>query len=88
MKLDRIYSFEDESLKNGKFLIRLCNAVDHKSCDLSYISENDFISNAKYAISTARKMGIVIFFSWEDIVELNSHLIISFVKQLISKYDS
>jgi plastin-1 len=87
VKSDKIFSFEDPSLKNGFLLIKLCKAVDPNSCNVDFISQTDFESNAKYAINIARRMGILIYFSHEDIVELNSKLIMNFVSQILKKLE-
>ena len=39
-------------------------------------------NNAKYAISTARKLGATIFLSWEDIVEIQPRLLLIFLASL------
>lgn len=39
-------------------------------------------NNAKYAISTARKLGATIFLSWEDIAEIQSRLLLIFLASL------
>lgn len=38
--------------------------------------------NAKYAISVARQIGCCIFLLWEDIVEVNNKMILTFVGSL------
>jgi hypothetical protein len=40
--------------------------------------------NAKYAISIARRIGCCIFLLWEDIVEVNPKMILTFVGSMIS----
>jgi plastin-1 len=40
--------------------------------------------NAKYAISVARKIGCCIFLLWEDIVEVNPKMILTFVATLMT----
>ncbi|KAF0984975.1 hypothetical protein FDP41_000014 [Naegleria fowleri] len=78
----KITSFEDPSLSDGKFLVHLCHAVSPQSCNLEMLSEESE-QNAKYAISVARKIGAVVFLLWEDIVEVNKKMILSFVASLM-----
>lgn len=40
--------------------------------------------NAKYAISMARKIGCCIFLLWEDIIEVQPKMILTFVGSLMS----
>jgi plastin-1 len=42
--------------------------------------------NAKYAISTARKIGACVFLTPEDIVEVKSKMIMTFVSELWLAY--
>jgi hypothetical protein len=45
-------------------------------------STEDLMLNAKYAISCARKVGASVFITPEDIVEVNSKMILTFVAAL------
>jgi len=78
----KITGFDDKELADGKFLIRLCHAVAPQSCDLEMLTD-DAEMNAKYAISVARKVGAVVFLLWEDIVEINKKMILSFMASLM-----
>lgn len=42
----------------------------------------DQLMNAKYVISTARKIGALVFLTPEDIVEVKSKMIMTFVSSL------
>ena len=39
-------------------------------------------NNAKYAISIARKLGATVFLVWEDITEVKSKLLLTFLASL------
>lgn len=43
---------------------------------------NDLEMNAKYAISIARKLGACVFLVWEDITEIKSRLLLTFIASL------
>jgi plastin-1 len=82
-KSSKITSFQDKSLANGLFLLDLCAAVSPRSVNDEAIlpgeTDEDKELNAKYAISVARKMGATLFLLWEDIVEINPKMIMTFV---------
>eukprot|EP01119_Soliformovum_irregulare_P011979 TRINITY_DN3073_c0_g2_i6.p1 TRINITY_DN3073_c0_g2~~TRINITY_DN3073_c0_g2_i6.p1 ORF type:complete len:515 (-),score=199.20 TRINITY_DN3073_c0_g2_i6:32-1345(-) len=88
-KSSRMKSFKDSSLRNGKFLIDLLDAVGPGCVNYSLVSEGDSdqdrMNNAKYCISLARKLGFCVFLQWEDIVELNPKMILTFVGTLMSR---
>jgi plastin-1 len=46
------------------------------------LEEEDLLSNAKYVISCARKMGAMVFVTPEDIVEVKSKMLLTFVASL------
>jgi hypothetical protein len=56
-----IRNLSDSSLSSGLFLIALCAAVNPNAVDASLVAHggtaDDHLSNAKYAISIARKIG-------------------------------
>jgi hypothetical protein len=45
--------------------------------------EGELKLNAQYAISVARQIGCCIFLLWEDIVEVNQKMILTFVGSLM-----
>ena len=80
-----IRGLQDKKLGNGTFLIELCAAVAPRTVDWSLVhgggaagamivgasvSDEDRLSNARYAISIARKIGAAVFLTPEDIVEV------------------
>ena len=80
-------SFKDPTLKDAKFLIDLINAIKPGSVDYDLVTpgntEEELKLNAQYAISVARQIGCCIFLLWEDIVEVNHKMILTFVGSLI-----
>lgn len=83
----QIESFKDPSLRTGVFLCKLCAAVAPKSVNTDFITpgetDEDAEQNAKYAISVARKINAPVFCLWEDLVEVKSKMILSFIGSLM-----
>lgn len=75
-------SFKDKSIKSGRFLIDLCAGIEPRAVNWDIVTEGvekeDRESNAKYAISIARKLGATIFCVWEDIVKVNHKMVLVF----------
>jgi len=67
--------------------VDLLSAVEPKCINLAMVtpgtSEQEREMNAKYVISIARKLGCSIFLLWEDVVEVNSKMILVFVASLM-----
>jgi len=80
--------FGDKSLANGLFLIDLLAAVEPRAIDRKLVtageSEEDRKLNAKYAISSARKLGCSLFCTWEDITDVKPKMLLSFVATVMS----
>jgi plastin-1 len=92
----RADSFRDRSLKTGRFLLDLLAAVEPRSVDATLVRPIDYdlvrgaepeacALNAKYAISCARKMGCAVFCLWEDVVEVRSKLLFTFVAAVMAR---
>lgn len=85
-----VRSFKDLSLSNGVFLLDVLNGIKpgYVDYDLVYqganISDEEKYANARLAISIARKLGALIWLVPEDINEVRSRLILSFVGSLMS----
>jgi len=81
-------SFKDPSLGNGLFFFDLIYSVESRVIDYQYVTDGETkenaLSNAKYAISIARKLGAVIFLLPEDIVEVKPKMILTFVASIMS----
>lgn len=67
----------------GLFLIELLAAVEPRCVDRALLTAGGTADekklNAKYAISSARKIGCSLFLLWEDIVEVKPKMILTFV---------
>ena len=78
-----IQSMKDQSLRSGVFFLDLLAAIEPRIIDSSFVSDGSTdelaLSNAKYAISVARKLGAVIFLLPEDIVEVKPKMILTFL---------
>ena len=83
----RIKSLKDKKLNDGLFWIELLESIKPKCIrwDLvvkENLSEKDKEMNAKYALSVARGLGAMIFVVWEDITEVKSKLLLTFLASL------
>lgn len=88
-KQKTIRSFGDQSLSSSVYLLDVLNGLKpgYVDYDLVYqganLSEEEKYANAKLAISIARKLGALIWLVPEDINEVRSRLILSFVGSLM-----
>ncbi|KAK6462730.1 calponin homology domain-containing protein [Scheffersomyces coipomensis] len=89
-KTSSIRSFKDSSLSNGVYLLNVLHGLKpgYVDYDLVYqgsnLSDEEKYANAKLAISIARKLGALIWLVPEDIIEVRSRLILSFVGSLMA----
>lgn len=87
-KASRVRSFSDSSLANGIWLLDVLNGLKPGYVDYGLVykdgSEQGNYANAKLAISIARKLGALIWLVPEDINEVRSRLILTFVGSLMS----
>ncbi|KTW30050.1 fimbrin [Pneumocystis jirovecii RU7] len=87
-KSSSIKSFKDSSLRSGIFLLDILNGLRSGYVDYTLvtpgITDEDAFLNAKLAISIARKCGALIFLVPEDIVDVRSRLILTFVGSLMA----
>jgi hypothetical protein len=85
-KISTMSSFRDSSLGSGVFLIDLCAAIQPLAVNWELVTPGeaptDATNNAKYAISIARKIGACVFLTPEDITEVKSKMIMTFVASL------
>lgn len=92
-KSSSIRSFKDSSLSNGVYLLDVLNGIKpgYVDYDLVYqgknLSDEEKYANARLAISIARKLGALIWLVPEDINEVRSRLILSFVGSLMNVAD-
>lgn len=81
-------SFKDPSLATGIFLLDVLNGLKPGYVDYDLVTpgrtDEERLANAKLAISIARKLGALIFLVPEDINEVRSRLILSFVGALMA----
>jgi plastin-1 len=84
----KIKSFQDGSMSSGVFFLDLLHALEPKVIDWSLAKEGknqeEGLSNCKYAISIARKLGATIFCLPEDLQEVKPKMIMTFVASLMS----
>jgi len=83
-KTTTMASFADPSLKTSLFFIDLLAAIREKAVKYELVVQNpstkeEYLANAKYAISVARTLGCLIFVLPEDIIEVNKKMILTFV---------
>lgn len=89
-KSSTIRSFKDANLSNGVYLLDVLNGIKPGYVDYelvyqgSALSDDQKYANARLAISIARKLGALIWLVPEDINEVRSRLILSFVGSLMS----
>ncbi|KAG5440455.1 hypothetical protein PCK2_000483 [Pneumocystis canis] len=87
-KSSKITSFKDPSLRSGIFLLDVLNGLKSGYVDYTLVTSGityeDAFLNAKLAISIARKFGALIFLVPEDIVDVRSRLILTFVGSLMA----
>ncbi|ABN67838.2 predicted protein [Scheffersomyces stipitis CBS 6054] len=89
-KSSNVRSFKDPSLSSGVFLLDVLNGLKpgYVDYDLVYqganLSDEEKYANARLAISIARKLGALIWLVPEDINEVRSRLILSFVGSLMA----
>ena len=85
----RIKNLKEKKLNDGLFWIELLAAIEPRSIRWDFVvkdnpTDKDKEMNAKYALSVARGLGALIFVVWEDITEVKSKLLLTF---LASIYD-
>ncbi|CDH10701.1 related to Fimbrin [Zygosaccharomyces bailii ISA1307] len=87
-KSSKIHSFKDPQLSTAHFLLDVLNGIAPGYVDYSLVApgttEEERYANARLAISIARKLGALIWLVPEDINEVRSRLIITFVASLMS----
>jgi plastin-1 len=78
-----IRSFSDPSIRTGKFMLDMLAGINPAYVDYDIVAdgrtEEEGISNARLAISIARKLGTTIFVLPEDIVQVRAKLVWTFV---------
>jgi plastin-1 len=87
-KSSQIRSFKDKSLANGTFFLDVLHGMQSNYVDYDLVApgrtDDEMYANAKLAISIARKMGATIWLVPEDITNMRSRLIVTFVGSLMN----
>ncbi|KAK5961487.1 fimbrin PWA37_001348 [Arxiozyma heterogenica] len=87
-KSTTIRSFKDPSLANAHFLLDVLNGIAPGYVNYDLVTpgktEEERYANARLAISIARKLGALIWLVPEDINEVRSRLILTFIASLMS----
>ena len=83
----KIKNLKEKKLGDGLFWIDLLAAIEPRCIRWDLIvkespTDKDREMNAKYALSVARGLGAMIFVVWEDITEVKSKLLLTFLASL------
>ena len=85
-KSSSIRSFKDQAIGSGVFLLDVLNGMKSSYVDYDLVTsgrtEEESYANAKLAISIARKMGATIWLVPEDICQVRSRLVVTFIGEL------
>lgn len=83
-----IRSFKDQAIGSGVFLLDVLNGMKSSYVDYDLVTsgrnDEEAYANAKLAISIARKMGATIWLVPEDICQVRSRLVVTFIGELSS----
>jgi plastin-1 len=87
-KNSSIRSFKDASIGSGIFLLDVLNGMKSSYVDYDLVTpgktDDDAYANAKLSISIARKLGATIWLVPEDICQVRSRLVTTFIGKLIA----
>ena len=83
----KIKSLKEKKLNDGLFWIDLLAAIEPRCIRWDLVIKDNLDDkgremNAKYALSVARGLGAMIFVVWEDITEVKSKLLLTFLASL------
>ena len=85
----QIKDFRDSSIGTSRVVFDLVDCIQPGSIDYSYFdadtSEESRLSNAKYAVSMARKIGAGVYCLPEDLVEVKSKMVLTVIACLMAK---
>ncbi|KAL5333472.1 calponin homology domain-containing protein [Aspergillus crustosus] len=86
-----IRSFKDQSIGSGVFLLDVLNGIKASYVDYDLVTpgQNDeqAYANAKLSISIARKLGATIWLVPEDICQVRSRLVTTFIGSLMATHE-
>jgi hypothetical protein len=87
-KSTSISGFKDEGIKNSRPVADLVDALRPGSIDYGMLynsnNEKDLLKNAQYTVSSARKIGAVVFALPEDIVEVKPKMLLTIFAALMA----
>lgn len=85
-----VRSFKDQSIGSGVFLLDVLNGMKSSYVDYDLVTpgrtEDDAYMNAKLSISIARKMGATIWLVPEDICQVRSRLVVTFIGEFCNPF--
>ncbi|CAL5874886.1 uncharacterized protein PFLUO_LOCUS9188 [Penicillium psychrofluorescens] len=86
-----VRSFKDPSIGSGVFLLDVLNGMKSSYVDYDLVTpgktDEEAYANAKLSISIARKMGATIWLVPEDICQVRSRLVTTFIGSLMATYE-
>ncbi|KAJ5621197.1 hypothetical protein N7528_005980 [Penicillium herquei] len=86
-----IRSFKDSSIGTGLFLLDVLNGMKSNYVDYDMVTpgrtDEEAYANAKLSISIARKMGATIWLVPEDICQVRSRLVTTFIGSLMATFE-
>ncbi|KJZ77420.1 Fimbrin [Hirsutella minnesotensis 3608] len=86
-----IRSFKDPAIASGIFLLDVLNGMKSSYVDYDLVTpgqtDDDAYMNAKLSISIARKLGATIWLVPEDICQVRSRLVTTFIGSLMATYE-
>ena len=89
-KTSKITGFKDSEIKTSHCVVDLIDAIKPGIINYSMMTsggegEDDLLMNAKYAISMARKVGARVYALPEDLVEVNSKMVLTVFACLMAR---
>lgn len=91
-KASTIRSFKDKSIGSGLFLLDVLSGMKSSYVDYDLVTpgrtDEEAYGNAKLSISIARKLGATIWLVPEDICQVRSRLVTTFIGSLMATYES
>ncbi|KAJ0418120.1 calponin homology domain-containing protein [Aspergillus carlsbadensis] len=86
-----IRSFKDQSIGSGMFLLDVLSGIKASYVDYDLVTpgqtDEQAYANAKLSISIARKLGATIWLVPEDICQVRSRLVTTFIGSLMATYE-
>ncbi|KAM6952650.1 plastin-3-like [Lycodopsis pacificus] len=89
-KSSSIKSFKDKTIGTSMPVLELIDAIQPQSVNFELVqkgslSDEDKLSNAKYAVSMARKIGAKVYALPEDLVEINQKMVMTIFACLMGR---